>query len=153
MVKSKTKKVIIISLLVVAAAILVFFINGLTTPLPTAIPQDIVSGNITVKSSSYEYYNFTVPPNDNAQIYGNFSVNNASTIEVFILDEANFARYQSKQTPNTIYSSGEQTAANVTATLRVQGTYYIVFDNSFSSSAKNVQASITENIYRAQLFR
>ena len=150
---SKTIKIIIILILIIAAVGLAIIINALTTPYSSAIRHDIVDGNITLKSGSYEYYNFTVPPNNNAQIRGNFSVCNDSTIEVLIMDEANFARWQSKQNANTFYSSGEQTAANVTATLRSQGTYYIVFDNSFGSAEKNVQTSINEYVYWAQLFR
>jgi len=129
---------VIIGILVSVA----FFTHGFLHPASTPILQDIVNGNITVNASSYVSYNFTVP--STATVDGTFIVtgDTNSLIKVYVMDGVNFAELQQGQTASMYYNSGEVNAANVTATLPQSGTYYLVYDNTFSSAAKNVTTQI-----------
>ena len=129
--------VAIIAVIGVVAAV-AFFTHGFFHPASTPIVQYIVNGNITVNASSYVSYNFTVPAT--ATVDGTFTVSgeNNSTIKVYVMDGANLAEWQKGQTASRYYDSGGVNAANVTATLPQSGTYYLVYDNTFSSTAKNV---------------
>jgi hypothetical protein len=131
--------IIVIIGIVVAVA---FFTHGFLHPASTPILQYIVNGNITVNASSYVSYNFTVP--STATVDGFFTVSGDinSTIKVYVMDGANLAGWQKGQTASMYYDSGAVNAANVTATLPQSGTYYLVYDNTFSSAAKNVTTQI-----------
>jgi hypothetical protein len=143
--RRKANKTLLLSVftvvVIIAVGLLAVFLmqNG-TQPLSTPIVQEIVNGNVTVNASSYADYNFTVPSAASTiQVNGNFTVAGGNNIKVYIMDESNFKNWQNGQSPSTYYNSGELTAGNFTVTLPSGGTYYLVFDNTFSlNMQKNV---------------
>jgi hypothetical protein len=128
------------TVIIIAGLIAVFLMQNEIHPLSTPIVQEIVNENVTVNASSYAYYNFTVPSAASTiQVNGNFTVAGGNDIKVYIMDESNFKNWQNGQNPSTYYNSGELTAGNFTVTLPSSGTYYLVYDNTFSlNMQKNV---------------
>lgn len=133
------------AVIIAAGLLAVFLMQNEIQPLSTPIVQEVVNGNVTVNSSSYAYYNFTVPSAASTiQVTGNFTVAGGNNIKVYIMAESNFKNWQNGQSPSTYYNSSELTAGNFTVTLPSGGTYYLVFDNTFSSNLqKNVDAQVS----------
>jgi hypothetical protein len=130
-----------VAVIIAAVLLAVFLMQNEIHPLSTPIVQEIVKGDVTVNASSYAYYNFTVPSGASTiQVDGNFMVSGGS-IKVYIMNDVTFTGWQNGQNPSTYYNSGELTAGNFTVTLPSGGTYYLVYDNTFSlNTQKNVDA-------------
>ncbi|MEM3880591.1 MAG: hypothetical protein QXD19_02460 [Candidatus Bathyarchaeia archaeon] len=74
---------------------------------------------------------------------GTFTVSEGmETIKVYIFDSAGFMDWQNSGNASSYYNSGEMTSSNITATLVSPGTYYLVYDNTFSLISKNVTAQV-----------
>jgi hypothetical protein len=130
-----------IAVVIVAGLLAAFFINNDFHAASTPIVMEIVNGNLTVNASSYASYNFTVPSSaPTATVQGTFTVSggNGNTIKVYVMDGANLADWQNGLNASMYYDSGELSSGNVTATLPSTGTYYLVYDNTFSATSKNV---------------
>jgi hypothetical protein len=137
-------------ILVAVILLAAFYLQKPFNPAPTPVISVIVDGNFTVNSDSYVYYNFTVysgPTNAkiNETVQGTFSVSdgNESTIRVYIMDGANFDNWKNGLESNKYYDSGESSAGNVGATLSSTGTYYLVYDNTYSSVSKSVTTQVS----------
>src|SRR3972149_6649673 len=146
--RSKVNK-ILVALAVVTAAIVfvgalaVFLNQNNIRPFCTPYVGVIVDGNLTVNAGSYEYYNFTVPSGEpNSKVEGTFTVSGSNDIKVYVLDSANFADWQNGREANMYYDSGELSSGNVTAELPSSGTYFLVYDNTFSTTSKNVTTQV-----------
>ena len=142
----KRNKVLLAVIVAVAAIIVVaYFIHQSSIqPVSTPIARPIVKGNLTVNAGSYVSRNFTVPSMiSNARVDGTFTVSGGSqtTIKVYVMDSANFADWQNGRQASRYYDSGEANSGNVTATLPSAGTYYLVYDNTFSTASKNMTVS------------
>lgn len=102
----------------------------------------IVSEPFTVEPGHYRYFPFTV--GDRATVAGRFRAQGGSgnDIEVFILDEDGFENYRNGHRVQTYYNSGRITVGTINVTLGA-GSYYLVFNNSFSTvSNKAVNARV-----------
>jgi hypothetical protein len=66
-------------------------------------------------------------------VFGHFKAEGGSRndIRVFIFDEDGFANWQNRRAFRMYYDSGKVTAGKIDVRLK-PGTYYLVFDNSFS---------------------
>jgi hypothetical protein len=139
-------------LAIVAVAVIVIVVIGSIIalsnqqqPFPTPVVQPIAEGQFTVNAGSYTDYNFTVPADfSGAWVSGSFTVSDSAVngIVVYVMDDGNFTKWQNGQTANTYYDSGQVNAGDVTIAELRSGTYYLVFDNTFSAASKNVTAGI-----------
>ncbi len=77
-------------------------------------------------------------------VFGQFKAEGASknNIRVFIFDEEGFENWQNGRTAKMAYDSGRVAVGKIDARLK-PGTYYLVFDNSFSGLSNK---AITSNI-------
>ncbi len=107
---------------------------------------DVVSGVVSVPPGQSVYYTFTVPSDaTSATVHGSFTASGGSgnDIKVYIMDNTNFINWQNGHQANTYYNSGQVTTDQFSVSLS-PGTYYLVYDNTFSTfSAKNVQTTVT----------
>ena len=106
---------------------------------------NIVNGLITVDAGHYEYYQFSIPASTSgiASVHGSFTASGGSgnDIIVYIMDNTNFVNWQNGHSATSYYNSGQVTTANFNVNLNA-GTYYLVYDNTFSIfSQKNVQTT------------
>jgi hypothetical protein len=96
---------------------------------------------------SYQYYQFTVPSGaSDIQVSGTFTASGGSEndIKVYVLDITNFVNWKNGHTASTYYNGGQLTTGNISATLPSDGTYFLVYDNTFSVfSQKNVNTQAT----------
>lgn len=147
-VSHKTNKLLILTafLIVVIAAIplVAWFISlGQVHPVSTPFPITVVKGNITINSGSYVYYNFTLSTHVNPSVEGTFTVSGSDQkIRVYVMDCANFVDWQYARKASMYYDSGESSNGNVEANLPL-GNYYLVYDNTFSATSKNVTTEVS----------
>lgn len=102
----------------------------------------IVTEPFTVEPGHYRYFPFTV--GDRATVAGRFRAQGGSgnDIEVYILDEDGFENYRNGHRVQTYYNSGRVTVGTINVALG-SGSYYLVFNNSFSTvSNKAVNARV-----------
>ena len=114
---------------------------------PTHYVSNLVNGLLTINGGSYQYYQFTVPSGASGiQVTGTFTASGGSgnDIKVFVLDSTSFVNWKNGHTVSTYYNSGQLTTGTISATLPSGGTYYLVYDNTFSVfSQKNVNTQAT----------
>jgi hypothetical protein len=144
----KAKMFALIAIAVMAIALIVGGWWVLTQWNPKSTPNlNIImdNENFTVPTESYVQRNFTVPPNLTfTELEGFFSVqaDGAQTIRVYVMDAQNFAEWQNGRNNTRYYDSGELNTGNFTFYLVTDKTYFIVFDNAYSATPKNVNASV-----------
>jgi hypothetical protein len=128
-----------IAILITILVLVFFFVfrpQPMLTSTPVARTETIVDDSITISARSYSYYNFTIPLNSvaNCEVSGSFSISNISAIgiRVYIMNSTNFLAWKNGDSWSTYYNSGQVTAGKITADLPRTGTYYLVYDNTFS---------------------
>jgi hypothetical protein len=140
----RNRLVLVVIVVLTVTIVAAYFIHQSSIqPRSTPIARGIVSGNVMVNVGSYVSRNFTVPSMiSNARVDGTFAVSGGiqNTIKLYIMDGASFVDWQNGLQASMFYDSGEANSGNVTATLPSTGTYYLVFDNTFSAASKNVTA-------------
>jgi emp24/gp25L/p24 family/GOLD len=102
----------------------------------------IVAEPFTVEPGHFRYFPFTV--GDHAIVAGRFRAQGGSgnDVEVYILDGDGFENYRNGHRVQTYYNSGRVTVGTINVTLG-PGSYYLVFNNSFSTvSNKAVSARV-----------
>jgi hypothetical protein len=110
---------------------------------------NIVNGAVTINASMYLDYQFTIPPNASSiHVSGTFTVQggSGSGIIVYIFDSTNFDNYVNGAYFGALYQSSQTTTASISSNLDASGTYYyLVLDNTFSTTQKtvNIQANAT----------
>jgi aspartate 1-decarboxylase len=77
-------------------------------------------------------------------VEGTFTVtgSNVSGIKVYIMDDTNFVKWQNGNAFSTYYNSGEATSGDIPVGSPPGGTYHLIFDNTFSTTSKNITAEI-----------
>jgi len=114
--------------------------------LPSQHTVNIVNGLITVGGHSYDDYEFTVPSGaSSVRVSGPFTASGGggNDINVYVMDQTDFTNWSNGHQASTYYNSGQVTTGTVSASLPGGGTYYLVYDNSFSLlSSKNVQTTV-----------
>jgi hypothetical protein len=110
--------------------------------------QNLVNGMITVPAGTYYAQPFSVTSRmQSVKVSGSFHASGGSgnDIETYILDDMAYTNWASGHQVNTFYNSGCVTVANIDAPLATPGTYYLVFNNRFSTFASK-QVSTTVNL-------
>jgi hypothetical protein len=80
----------------------------------------------------------------NARLSGYFSTSSGPGIQVMLLDENQYRRFQSNSTPSEyIYLSKPTANGIIDVAIPHSGKYYLVFDNSISESNANVKANVS----------
>ena len=79
----------------------------------------------------------------NARLSGYFSTSNGPGIQVMLLDENQYHRFQTNSTPSEyVYLSKPASNGIIDVAIPHSGKYYLVFDNSSSESNANVKATV-----------
>ena len=136
---------IAVILILATALIAVFAWQNHQQPYPTPAVNPIVESTFTVNAGSYKAYNFTVYPRDTSSwVDGTFTVNgNVEGINVYLMDSGNFIDWTNGQPAYRYYETRLAKAGGVGTDIAFSsGTYYLVFDNLFSESSKNVTATV-----------
>jgi hypothetical protein len=114
---------------------------------PTRYISNLVNGLLTINGGGYEYYSFTVPSGaSDIQVSGSFTASGGSgnDIRIYIMGSTSFTNWKNGHSASTYYNSGQMTTGSISATLPSSGTYYLVYDNTFSLfSQKNVNTWAT----------
>ena len=106
----------------------------------------------TVKQLNVSNYRFVVPAGAlDVTMKGHFTATGGASncIEVFVLNEDEFANWQNHHVINALYDSGQVTQDSINLNLpAAAATYYVVFSNKFSFlSPKAVEANVDVNFY------
>jgi len=136
-----------------AIIIVILFIAGIslgfwvTRNRPTHYVSNLVNGLLTINGGNYQYYQFTVPSGaSDIHVSGTFTASGGSgnDIRIYVLDNTSFVNWKNGHSVSTYYNSGQMTTGSISATLPSDGTYYLVYDNTFSVfSQKNVNTRAT----------
>jgi hypothetical protein len=136
-----------------AIIIVLLFIVGIgvgfwvTRNRPTDYVSNLVNGLLTINGGNYQYYQFTVPSGASGiQVSGTFTASGGSgnDIKIYVLGSTSFVNWKNGHSVSTYYNSGQMTTGTISATLPSDGTYYLVYDNTFSLfSQKNVNTQAT----------
>jgi hypothetical protein len=99
----------------------------------------LVKDPIVVEPQHYVFIRFTVPEGG-ARVVGRFRASGGSgnDIEVYILDEDAFENFRNGHRASTYYNSGRVTVGKINVHLEEEGTYYLVFSNTFSLFSNKV---------------
>jgi hypothetical protein len=94
-----------------------------------APPQALTPATFTIGAESKQFQFRS----SGQHVFGHFKAEGGSRndIRVSIFDEDGFANWQNRRTARTYYDSGKVTAGKIDVRLK-PGTYYLVFENSFS---------------------
>jgi len=109
------------------------------------------SNTINISPSSFEYLRINVPSSAKdatLSIYFIVQGGSGNDIRCYVMDPTSFVNWENNQQSYFMYNSGQVTTAKATIILPGPGTYYIVFDNTFSVfSYKIVNYTITLSYY------
>ena len=110
------------------------------------------SDTINIPPSSFEYLSINVPSSAKdatLSIYFIAQGGSGNDIRCYVMDPTSFVNWENNQQAYFfMYNSGQVTTAKATIILPGPGTYYIVFDNTFSVfSYKIVNYTITLSYY------
>lgn len=115
----------------------------------------VVSDPLHVISGGYGEITYNIHMNNmaNVRILGSFEVSNGTTkdVEVYIFDEYNFINWRNGYNSTPMFESGQVTASRLDLFLTRTDTYYVVFNNNYSESPKDIDVEISL-IYNPALF-
>ena len=118
------------------------------TRKPHSIP--VSDHELTINQLGYSYIKLPVPAKASSVVlHGNFTASGGggNTIEVFVFSQDGYENWQKQQYADPFYSSGRVSMDKIEANLPSgAGTYYLVFNNKFSSVTPktiNVDAKLT----------
>jgi hypothetical protein len=120
------------------------FAQGVRQLLGRKPDQPVLNNSFQVSAHSFRYYKFSLPEGSkHMALVGHFEVS-AGDIEVYLLSELAFGRWQKGNAVPSIYQSGKQSEQTIQQTLPTgAGVYYVVFSNkSDPGSAKKVNARL-----------
>jgi hypothetical protein len=109
--------------------------------------QPIIDRTFTIGPRGFRFYKFSLPEGSaNMAVVGRFSVSADGAdddVEVLVLSEGQFNRWQTGAPAQPIYESGKSTQAGVQSNLPAGGaTYFLVFSNKAATAGtKKVTAS------------
>jgi zinc-ribbon domain len=110
-------------------------------PIPTYVPHidKLISGQNVVKAGSMYWVSFKVNTAQmmNVRVVGRFTVTGGSgnDIEAILTDEDDFENWKNGHPARALYSSGKTTVGNIDFAVPTTGTYYLGFNNRFSTFA------------------
>ena len=143
----RARKIAVVVIAVVFLSVGLYAIVRILTSRPIGLPlmQNVVRGEIAVNATSFKVYPFSIPSTATAsRVQGDFAVSgdNGSSIRVYIMNATEFVNWQNGQAFSAYYSSGEATDGDIVADPPIGGTYYLVYDNTFSATAKAVDSTV-----------
>jgi hypothetical protein len=110
-----------------------------------AVTNNLALGDFVVPANSTHDVPITVDESQmrNAHLSGYFSISNGPRIQVMLLDEDQYRRFQSNSTPSEyLYLSKPDANGIIDVAIPHPGKYYLVFDNRSSESSANVKANL-----------
>jgi hypothetical protein len=140
------RNIVIVVLIIVILSISLIAVANMIRSNTRSLPavNTIVKGLIAVNSSTFKVYPFTFHSDvSTIRVDGTFAVQdyNGSGIKVYIMDSANFVNWQNGDTFGTYYGNEEAKAGDITANLTSVGTYFLVYDNTFSATSKIIDTN------------
>ena len=153
---------------IVVVVVVVAFIGGLigaslmgaqqssgsyAQPKPSYVQQTetVFSGSAAVNPGTYDVISFTVPSGaTNVVLSGTLTASGGSgnDIRVYVFDSTGLTNWENGHQASAYYATGQETAFNINVQLPGGGTYYVVFDNTFSVfSGKTVTGTLTVTYY------
>ena len=82
---------------------------------------------LTVSASNYSFLPVTLQVG--VTIEGSVQVSNGQGVAMYVMDQANFAQWQTRHTGQVLLAEPMVMSYNFTITPKATGTYYFVFDN------------------------
>lgn len=108
--------------------------------------DNVVNGTITVPPGTYTRYSVYVSDAmESPRLRGNFTASGGSgnDIRVYVMDAMNFVNWSNGHSATSLYSSGQTTTGAFNVELTEAGTYYVIYDNTFSViSSKRVTTRV-----------
>ena len=107
--------------------------------------QNVVNGTITVGPAAYKYYTAVVQSGmNNARLTGTFTATGGilNAIKVEVMDSGNYANWTNGQQSTPIFKSGMISTDTLNVYLPSAGTYYLVYDNTWSTVTKQVRTTV-----------
>ena len=154
MVNQTQKKSHLIRNIAIAAILIILFfivVNFIVTYRSSTPTTFTFSNTINISPSSFEYLSINVPSSAKdatLSIYFIVQGGSGNDIRCYVMDPTNFVNWENNQQAYFIYNSGQVTTAKATISLPGPGTYYVVFDNTFSASHfKFVSYTLTLTYY------
>lgn len=148
--KSNTKLIIVIVVVVIVVVGVIgsiLALGALNSILSSTHSTILVNGVVTVQPGQYNYYQFVVPSGATTVIVsGSFSTSPSnSTIEVLVFNQANYVSWGGGAHAATpYYDSGQVASGTVNANLPGSGTYYLIYNNGYSTTTlKSVHSVVT----------
>jgi len=112
---------------------------------PTHV-MNIVNDTVSVSAGYHQAYPVTITSEmKNPMLVCSYKASGGTgnDIVVYIMDEANYINWKNGQQVSFYYNSGKSTTASFSVAMNALGTYYIVYDNAFSTvSSKNVVSRV-----------
>jgi hypothetical protein len=101
---------------------------------------DIVNGPVTINASQYSLYEFDIPYGAQ-DIAVHLQWSSGGAIGVYVMNATELIGWQNGHGLRTFYNSGQAKQGDLNLMVPPDDLYYLVFDNSLSSAAKNVQGT------------
>ncbi len=119
--------------LLAAAASLPLFSCAALFLIPHTVK--VVDETITLQPGQYRYYGLDVTTvMVNPRFEGSFSVSGGNQVKVYVMDSDDFDSWSTGGTVYPEYNSGLVSSTSFNVSLSGAGRYYVVYDNTFSSS-------------------
>ena len=151
--KSKTKIINKGTLLILLTTILFLSCADVLNMLQNSgqtYTSNIVNGIITVSANDHKTYRVTITSlMQGTHITGSFNAAGGSgnDIIVYVMDNTNYVNWTNGHQANCYYNSGQVTTGSFNVYLTTAGTYYVVYDNSFSTISKKVVTTRADLYY------
>ena len=146
----RTRNIVIVAdaviLILVVVAVAIVSARTVGPVITQSQTLNIVNGSFAVDKSGYTYYTIGVPGGTtDDEVKGSFSTTAVSGIQVYIMNGENLFVWAIN--PATVHvSSYFKSGPVVSDSINVKlspGTYYLIFDNTFSNYSKVVQANFS----------
>ena len=105
--------------------------------------RPIADETFTVPGNTFREFRFTVDTDVQQGVFlqGTVEVEDGS-IDIAVMSENNFQRWQTGETPDVIYSPGLTPRASFRLPIEDSGTYYLIFSNTQASDSRVVKSEI-----------
>ena len=120
--------------------------NGLTFQVHSiSVTNNLALDDFVIPPKSSHDVPITVDESQmrNAHLSGYFSTSNGPSVQVMLLDEDQYRRFQTNRTPSEyFYLSKAATNGIIDVAIPHSGKYYLIFNNSSADSSANVKANV-----------
>ena len=113
--------------------------------------KPVCKTSFTIPTRSSETCTFDAPPGlRRVRIVGEFRVSGGpdDTIEVWVMDDAQFTKWQNQHSVETIYNSKKLSQGLLNLFLTQPGKFHVIFSNDSSDTPKSVEARLTLRLVR-----